>query len=135
MLSLFCSFQVFKPYPANIFCHENGAGLLLLSHIFNSLQNTFTIKANNMNPDLKLNSHRSSLIWVHLTARIALEQDTCIRSLVLVRLRNTCPNISEKSVAQWLSGRVFDPRPTGRGLEPHRRHRVVVLEQDTFILA
>ena len=37
--------------------------------------------------------------------------------------------------AQWFSGRVLDSRPKGRGLEPHRRHCVVVLEQDTFILA
>ena len=37
--------------------------------------------------------------------------------------------------AQWLSGRVLDSRPRGRGFEPHRRHWVVVLEQDTFILA
>ena len=37
--------------------------------------------------------------------------------------------------AQWLSGRVLDSRPRGRGFEPHRRHYVVVLEQDTFILA
>ena len=37
--------------------------------------------------------------------------------------------------AQWLSGRVLDSRPRGRGFEPHRRHCVVVLEQDTFILA
>ena len=37
--------------------------------------------------------------------------------------------------AQWLSGRVFDSRPRGRGFEPHRRHSIVVLEQDTFILA
>ena len=37
--------------------------------------------------------------------------------------------------AQWLSGRVLDSRPKGRGIEPHRRHCVVVLEQDTFILA
>ena len=37
--------------------------------------------------------------------------------------------------AQWLSGRVLDLRPKGRGFEPHRRHCVVVLEQDTFILA
>ena len=36
--------------------------------------------------------------------------------------------------AQWLSGRVLDSRPRGRGFEPHRRHCVVVLEQDTFIL-
>ena len=37
--------------------------------------------------------------------------------------------------AQWLSGRVLDSRPKGRGFESHRRHCVVVLEQDTFILA
>ena len=37
--------------------------------------------------------------------------------------------------AQWLSGRVLDSRPRGRGFEPHRRHCVGVLEQDTFILA
>ena len=37
--------------------------------------------------------------------------------------------------AQWLSGRVLDSRPRGRGFEPHRRHCFVVLEQNTFILA
>ena len=36
---------------------------------------------------------------------------------------------------QWLSGRVLDSRLRGRGFEPHWRHCVVVLEQDTFILA
>ena len=36
---------------------------------------------------------------------------------------------------QWLSGRVLDFRPRVRGFEPHWRHCVVVLEQDTFILA
>ena len=36
--------------------------------------------------------------------------------------------------AQWLSGRVLDSRLKGRGFEPHWRHCVVVLEQDTFIL-
>ena len=29
--------------------------------------------------------------------------------------------------AQWLSGRMLDSRPRGRGLEPHRRHCVVSL--------
>ena len=37
--------------------------------------------------------------------------------------------------AQWLSGRVLDSRPSGRGFEPHRHHCVVVFKQDTFILA
>ena len=36
------------------------------------------------------------------------------------------------AVAQW---RMLDSRPRGRGFEPHRRHCMVVLEQDTFILA
>ena len=37
--------------------------------------------------------------------------------------------------AQRFSGRVLDLRPRGCGFEPHRGHCVVVLEQDTFILA
>ena len=37
--------------------------------------------------------------------------------------------------AQWPSGRVLDLRPRGRGFKPHPRHCVLVLEQDTFILA
>ena len=36
--------------------------------------------------------------------------------------------------AQWLSGRVLDSRPRGPRFKPQRRHCVVVLEQDTFIL-
>ena len=46
-----------------------------------------------------------------------------------------CKNAYNNKGAQWLSGRVLDSRPKGRGFEPHRRHCVVVLEQDTFILA
>ena len=44
-------------------------------------------------------------------------------------------NLYQMKGAQWLSGRVLDSRPKGSGFEPHRRHCVVVLEQDTFILA
>ena len=33
--------------------------------------------------------------------------------------------------AQWLSGRVLDSRPKGRGFEPHRRHCVVSLSKNT----
>ena len=36
---------------------------------------------------------------------------------------------------QWLSGKVLESIPRGHGFEPHRRHCVVVLERDTFILA
>ena len=31
---------------------------------------------------------------------------------------------------QWLSGRVLDLRPKGRGFEPHRRHCVVSLSKN-----
>ena len=44
----------------------------------------------------------------------------------------SCLNPVYRELAQWLSGRVLDSRPKGRGFEPHRRHCVVVLEQDTF---
>ena len=53
-------------------------------------------------------------------------------------------NLSKKKIgelqhllngAQWLSGRLLDSRPRGRGLKPQRLHCAVVLEQDTFILA
>ena len=37
-------------------------------------------------------------------------------------------NVAVKE-AQWLSGRVLDSRPTGRGFEPHRRHCVVSLSK------
>ena len=32
--------------------------------------------------------------------------------------------------AQWLSGRVLDSRPKGRGFEPHRRRCVVSLSKN-----
>ena len=32
--------------------------------------------------------------------------------------------------AQWLSGRVLDSRPRGRGFEPHRRHCVVSMSKN-----
>ena len=54
-----------------------------------------------------------------------------LRNLVVY----TVESLSLFKGAQWLSGRVLDSRPKGRGFEPHRRHCVVVLEQDTFILA
>ena len=44
-------------------------------------------------------------------------------------------NLSLNMGAQWLGGKVLDLRPRGCGLEPHRCPCIVVLEQDTFILA
>ena len=47
----------------------------------------------------------------------------------------TEPVTIRKIGAQCLSGRVLDWRPRGCWFEPHLHHCVVVLEQDTFILA
>ena len=52
-----------------------------------------------------------------------------------IHVGNAFPLHFKNKGAQWLSGRVLDSRPKGHGFEPHRRHCVVVLEQDTFILA
>ena len=49
------------------------------------------------------------------------------------RLKKYSIKVEDKT--QWLSGRVLDSRPRGRGFDPHRQHCIVVLEQDTFILA
>ena len=49
--------------------------------------------------------------------------------------RRSYQPISNLGGAHWLSGRVLDTRPRGCGFEPHRCHCVVVIEQDTFILA
>ena len=35
--------------------------------------------------------------------------------------------------AQWLSGRVLDSRPKGRGFEPHWRHCVVSLSKNIIL--
>ena len=47
-------------------------------------------------------------------------------------LKTTEINFSPGCVmgAQWLSGRVLDSRPKGRGFEPHRRHCVVSLSKN-----
>ena len=39
-----------------------------------------------------------------------------------------CLHVQKKF--QWLSGRVLDSRPRGRGFEPHRRHCVVSLSKN-----
>ena len=62
-----------------------------------------------------------------------------LSGLVWVGVQFVCKSYQQTTPggkgAQWLSGRVLDSRPKGSGFEPHRRHCVVVLEQDTFILA
>ena len=67
-----------------------------------------------------------------MSFRVVLAESRITLKLVLVAVRVVALSLKG---AQWLSGRVFDSRPKGRGFEPHLRYGVVVLEQDTFILA
>ena len=51
-------------------------------------------------------------------------------SLTHVCLDNSLSSdLNTNEGAQWLSGRVLDLRPKGRGFEPHRRHCVVSLSK------
>ena len=59
----------------------------------------------------------------------------CIISVLAFFLTSAWNDLPFKVGAQWLSGRVFDWRLRGCGFEPHWRHCVVVLGQETFILA
>ena len=70
------------------------------------------------------NLFRSSGIPIRLT-QPTLEIYTDLRILKFIEANN---NINRG--AQWLSGRVLDSRPKGRGFEPHRRHCVVSLSKN-----
>ena len=74
------------------------------------------------------NKHETPLVYL-------FRLPTLIENGLYVGHNLTSLIMSHLVVAQWLSDRVLDLRPNGRGFEPHRRHCVVVLEQDTFILA
>ena len=55
--------------------------------------------------------------------------------MIIVHTCGSCNTVKTlntycKGGAQWLSGRVLDSRPKGRGYEPHRRHCVVSLSKN-----
>ena len=54
----------------------------------------------------------------------------CATSLVLLGAKAKFLRRKPKVGAHWLSGRVLDLRPKGRGLEPHGRHCVVSLSKN-----
>ena len=80
-------------------------------------------------------NYYATIIKSELLSAIKRKCQQLQRSRVLLHYDNMSSHNSRVVGAQWLSGRVLDSRPKGRGFEPHRRHCVVVLEQDTFILA
>ena len=60
----------------------------------------------------------------------------CLSVVHSIAFSSSIFRIGCKAHIIWVcSGRVLESRPRGCGLEPHQRHCVVVLEQDTFILA
>ena len=52
------------------------------------------------------------------------------RCLIWVCTICLCPTKRTRRGSRWLSGRVLDSRPKGRGFEPHRRHCVVSLSKN-----
>ena len=81
---------------------------------------TVTVKWNVTIRHFKMQSHTKLPSKMHLHTKFGIPN---------------LKNVNGSAVAQWLSGRELNSRPKGRGFEPHRRHCVVILEQDTFILA
>ena len=53
----------------------------------------------------------------------------CVTFVFIIHLL-TCLSLPPCMGAQWLSGRVLDSRPKGRGFEPHRCHCVVSLSKN-----
>ena len=51
-----------------------------------------------------------------------------MRTYIIINTYTQASNIAIAG-AQWLSGRVLDSRPRGRGFEHHRRHCVVSLRK------
>ena len=75
------------------------------------------------------------VLWEELLGSVWLIWPEPQARAISTRLPRPWPEVEFSGRVQWLSGRVLDSRPRGHGFEPHRRHCVVVLEQDTFILA
>ena len=59
----------------------------------------------------------------------------CEKLKLIGQVKRQVGHILKVEGAQWPSGRVLDSRPKVCRFEPHQRRCVVVLEQDTFILA
>ena len=72
-----------------------------------------------------------SLNWTIFVVILVSFSGKCTEYRYILLIKHKLHLVGE----QWLRGRVLDSRQRGRGFEPHRRHCVVVLEQDTFILA
>ena len=148
---------LFPPYPTLFLRYGSvGRNFFFFFFFFYKLKThcrsstLFTEGSNSESPSTSLHMSSSVSLWLNRPIRLEIRfsklllwflirtdtQTTWSAILNLWKKKNAWFGY-EKSAkgAQWLSGRVLDSRPKGRRFEPHRRHCVVVLEQDTFILA
>ena len=93
-----------------------------------SFRNTFRV-SNSLDQDQ--GRRLSVLIWIQPVCR---QQKSQLRGKEW-NLTSSHYAVHSYLGAQGLSSRVLDSRLRGRGFKPHRLHCVVVLEQNTFILA
>ena len=82
---------------------------------------------------LRSNTYFDAIIALKIGNRLAIikivkKLSMCLCCLIFSYIYIAC----SRKGAQWLSGRVIDSRPRGRGFE---LHCFVVLEQDRIILA
>ena len=66
---------------------------------------------------------------LNILRKAQLNQVENVSQKVTLHRPNSITKAMGGTGAQWLSGRVLDSRPRGRGFEPHRRHCVVSLSK------
>ena len=118
---------------------ENAAPVRSKDVFNNRLKVTTKLQKTHCNPLICTMCVQTGVPAMISLGSLLAHQRSLLTSLVMPnsdpRDRSFYPTLTLMIGAQWLSGRVLDSRPKGRGFEPHRRHCVVVLEQDTFIQA
>ena len=68
--------------------------------------------------------------WLFYFNRVVISVFCVLFLLTWVRKWYVIVTLHSHLGAQWLSGRVLDSRPRGRGFEPHRRHCVASLSKN-----
>ena len=153
-------FRMFRVYPVYVtlilFWYSCLKGISLASFLFTRTRCGTNKKGHSCRVCFWIISLDLAVLKYSLNLRVCCKQGRSISFTLFMNYLPCCeiydssatlPHISAmcrifvmqnpRKRGQWLSGRsrVLDSRGRGRGFEPHRRNCVVVLEQDTFILA
>ena len=104
------------------------------------MENFFKICKENLNDNSELHRNGQCIIWTghrkNGYGKFRFKDSRSPRSDYKTRcVHRMSLMVDIQNLGRERSGRVLDSRPKGRVFEPHRRHCIVVLEQDTFILA